>query len=85
MNAQKETKNTIQGRLNVLRKSLVSEENSVQYYQTLIANTPEDTEENIGSRRMYEDLKEEEKQHVEKIQSLIDYWEKEWDKLPENP
>lgn len=61
MSAHTETVKTIQGRLDVLEKSLVSEENSVQYYQTLLEKTPEDSEENLGARRMYEDLREEEK------------------------
>lgn len=71
-----ETVKTIQGRLDVLKKSLVSEENSVQYYQTLLEKTSEDTEEKVGARRMYEDLREEEKGHVQAIQNYITKWEK---------
>ena len=41
-----ETVKTIQARLDVLKKSLVSEENSVQYYETLLEKTPADTQEN---------------------------------------
>ncbi len=81
MNQGEETKTTIQGRLKVLSKSLLSEENSVQYYQTLLENTSQDSEEKIGERRMYEDLKEEEKQHVKVIQGMIKHWEGELDKL----
>ena len=56
-----ETTKTIKSRLDVLNKGLVSENNSVQYYKTLTEKTPEDTEENIGARRMYQELMEEEK------------------------
>ena len=73
---KEETAATIQARLDVLTKSLVSEENSVQYYQTLMEKTPQDSEENIGTGRMYEDLCEEEKGHVQVIQNLISHWEK---------
>ena len=76
-----ETVKTIQARLDVLKKSLVSEENSVQYYQTLIGKTPQDTEENIGTCRMYEDLYAEEKKHVKTIQDLLNYWEKKLDEI----
>lgn len=76
MNTEKETAQAIQGRLEVLRKALVSEENSVVYYQTLFEKTPGDTEENIGVRRSYEDLRKEETKHVVTIQSLITHWEK---------
>ncbi|NIQ02707.1 MAG: hypothetical protein GWM98_22080 [Nitrospinaceae bacterium] len=75
MAPEKETQKTIQARLNILQKSLVSEENSVQYYQTLLDNTAADTEENIGARRMYLDLQIEEKKHVKTIQDLIQHWE----------
>ena len=76
MNQEKETAQTIQGRLEVLRKALVSEENSVEYYKTLLEKTPGDTEENIGMLRIYEDLRKEETKHVVTIQSLITHWEK---------
>lgn len=76
MESERETSGTIQGRLNVLKKSLVSEENSVQYYKTLIDKISLDTEENIGAARMYGDLCEEEKKHVATIATLIDYWER---------
>jgi rubrerythrin len=75
MNKDEETRVTIQARLKILHKSLVSEENSVQYYQTLLENTPEESEENIGQRRMYEDLQREEKNHVKVIQGMIQHWE----------
>ena len=55
MELNKETPATIRSRLDVLRKGIISEENSVNYYQTLIEKTPEDTESNIGMRRMYYD------------------------------
>ena len=85
MSLEKETVKTIQARLDVLEKSLVSEENSVQYYQTLIEKTPQDTEENIGVGRMYEDLQEEEKTHVKTIQDLIAHWEKRLDDVKNTP
>jgi len=75
MEFDEETIASVQGRLNILRKGIVSEENSVNYYKTLLEKTPEDTEENIGVRRMYSDLMEEEKQHVERFRELINLWE----------
>ena len=74
MDKGEETKITIQGRLKILNKSLVSEENSVQYYQTLLENTPTDSEEKIGERRMYEELQNEERNHVRVIQGMIQHW-----------
>ena len=74
MTDQEETIESIQGRLNILNKGLVSEENSVQYYETLLEKTPTDNQENIGIRRMYEELKQEEIKHVEKFKSLIEHW-----------
>jgi rubrerythrin len=81
MDKGEETKATIQARLKILKRSLVSEENSVQYYQTLLKNTAPETDEKIGERRMYEDLQAEEKKHVQVIQDLIKHWEKELEKL----
>ena len=75
MDTGEENKITIQARLRILNKSLVSEENSVQYYQTLLENTAPDSEEKIGERRMYEDLQEEERKHVQALQDMIQYWE----------
>jgi len=75
MDFDEETIKSVHGRLNILRKSIVSEENSVNYYKTLLEKTPEDSEENIGIRRMYGDLMEEEKQHVERFRELILQWE----------
>jgi rubrerythrin len=75
MDTREETKTTIQARLKILNKSLVSEENSVQYYQTLLDNTPSDSEEKIGEWRMYEELQTEEKKHVEVIRGMITHWE----------
>ena len=66
---------TIQARLKILNKSLVSEENSVQYYQTLLENTAQDSDEKIGERRMYEDLQKEERKHVQVLRDMIQYWE----------
>jgi len=77
MDPKEETQATIEARLKILYKSLVSEENSVQYYRTLLENTPEDSEEKIGERRMYSDLQDEERKHVQVIQGFIDHWEKE--------
>ncbi|MBT3510392.1 MAG: hypothetical protein HN472_12715 [Nitrospina sp.] len=75
MENNKETRATIESRLDVLRKGIISEENSVNYYNTLIDKTPEDSEANIGMRRMYIDLMAEEKKHVERFQELILKWE----------
>ena len=47
MEPDKETLETVQARLDVLRKGIVSEENSVNYYKTLIEKTPEDSDANI--------------------------------------
>lgn len=77
MDKGEETKTTIQARLRVLNKSLVSEENSVQYYQTLLKNTAPDSEEKIGEMRMYEDLQAEEIKHVQVIRNMIQHWENE--------
>ena len=76
-----ETKESIQARLNVLSKSLVGEENSVAYYETLLEKTPSDTEENLGTRRMYAELRDEEKKHVTTLQSFMEHWESELKKL----
>ncbi|MBT5469312.1 MAG: hypothetical protein HOK41_01795 [Nitrospina sp.] len=75
MEFDEETIGSVQGRLNILRKGIVSEENSVNYYKTLLEKTPQDSDENIGFRRMYADLMEEEKQHVERFRELITQWE----------
>ena len=61
MDFNEETVKTVQGRLDILRKGIVSEEKSVNYYQTLLEKTPEDSEEYIGVCRMYTDLMEEKK------------------------
>ncbi len=78
-----ETNDTIQGRLDILYKGVVSEENSVQYYATLIEKTSGDSGEEIGKRRMYEELKIEEIKHVEKFKSLILHWEEKLRQLAE--
>ncbi len=78
-----ETKGTIQGRLDVLRKQLVSEQNSVQYYLTLLEKTNEDSEENIGARRIYQDLHEEEKKHVKFFEEQIKFWEQKLEEASE--
>jgi rubrerythrin len=75
METNKETQETIESRLDVLRKGIISEENSVNYYQTLIEKTAEDSDSNIGKRRMYEELMLEEKKHVERFQELIEKWQ----------
>ncbi len=75
METNKETVLTVQSRLDVLRKGIISEENSVNYYQTLIEKTPEDSESNIGIRRMYHELMLEEIKHVERFHELISQWE----------
>jgi len=81
MNKGEENKTTIQARLKILNKSLVSEENSVQYYQTLLENTAPDSDEKIGERRMYEDLQAEERKHVQALQTMIQHWENELNNL----
>jgi len=75
MDNKNETVGTIQARLEILYKGVISEENSVQYYETLIEKSSGDSEEEIGQRRMYEELKQEEQKHVEKFKSLILHWE----------
>ena len=75
MESDKETRETVQARLDVLRKGIVSEENSVNYYQTRVDKTPEDSDANVGMRRMYHDLMLEEKKHVERFRELILEWE----------
>ena len=75
MESNKETFETVQGRLDVLRKGIVSEENSVNYYQTLVNKTPEDSDVKKGMRRMYYDLMLEEKKHVTCFRELISKWE----------
>jgi rubrerythrin len=75
MEPDKETLETVQARLDVLRKGIISEENSVNYYKTLIEKTPEDSDANIGMRRMYSGLMLEEKKHVERFRELINEWE----------
>jgi len=81
MNKGEENKATIQARLKILNKSLVSEENSVQYYQTLLENTAQDSDEKIGEHRMYEDLQAEERKHVQALQTMIQHWENELNNL----
>ena len=82
--SSEETTKTIQARLDILKKSLVSEENSVQYYETLISKTPKDKDENIGACRMYEDLHAEEIKHVKTIQDLLIHWEKQLESIKTN-
>ena len=81
MEKGEENKVTIQARLKVLNKSLVSEENSVQYYQTLLENTSPDSDEKIGERRIYEDLQAEERKHVQVLQTMIQHWQSELNKI----
>jgi len=81
MENEKETTGTIKARLEILYKGVISEENSVQYYETLVEKTSGDSEEEIGKRRMYDELRQEELKHVEKFKSLIAYWESELGKL----
>jgi hypothetical protein len=59
MDFNEETVKTVQGRLDILRKGIVSEEKSVNYYQTLLEKTPEGSEEYIGICRMYTYIMEE--------------------------
>ena len=81
MENEKETTGTIKARLEILYKGVISEENSVQYYETLVEKTSGESEEEIGKRRMYDELRQEELKHVEKFKSLIAYWESELGKL----
>ena len=74
MGAYEETIDSIKGRLKVLEKGMVSEKNSVQFYQTLMEKTPADSEEGVGMRSMYEELMNEEKKHVEKFETLTRLW-----------
>ncbi len=83
MENEKETVDTIHGRLEILYKGVISEENSVQYYETLKEKTSGDSEEEIGKRRMYEELKQEEIKHVEKFNSFILHWEEKLRQLDE--
>ena len=83
MENEKETVGTVKSRLEILYKGVISEENSVQYYETLIEKTSGDSEEEVGKRRMYEELKQEELQHVEKFKSLISHWEEKLRQLSE--
>jgi rubrerythrin len=85
METNKETLATVQSRLDVLRKGLISEENSVNYYQTLVDKTPEDSEANIGMRRMYHDLMLEERNHVARFQELILKWEQTLKEIESQP
>ncbi len=75
MENEKETVGSIQGRLEILYKGVISEENSVQYYETLIEKISGNSEEEIGQRKMYEELRQEEIKHVEKFKSFILHWE----------
>ena len=84
MESNKETLGTVEGRLDVLRKGIVSEEKSVNYYQTLTDKTPEDTDVNKGMRRMYHDLMQEEKMHVTRFLELISQWEQKLKDLENN-
>lgn len=81
MENEKETAGTINARLEILYKGVISEENSVQYYETLIEKSSDDSDEAIGQRRMYADLRQEELKHVEKFKSLIAHWEEQLRKL----
>ena len=58
MEIDKETKKSVQARLNILLKDIVNVKISVTDYKTLLEKTPEDSEENIGIRRMYVGLME---------------------------
>ncbi len=81
MENEKETVATIQARLEILYKGVISEENSVEYYETLMEKIVGDSEEELGQRRMYADLKQEEMQHVERFRSLIKHWEERLEQL----
>ena len=76
MDFNEEAVKTVEGRLDIIRKGIVREEKSVNYYKTLFKKIPEDFKEKIGIFQMYTDLIEEEKQHVERFHKLILQWEK---------
>ena len=69
-----QTLKMIQVRLDILRKGIVSEESRVKYYKNLLKKASEYSEVNIEICRMYTDLMEEEKQHVERFRKLILEW-----------
>ena len=75
MTRHEETPATIRGRLDVLSKGLISEENSVQYYQTLIDKGTAGDEKQEGRLRMFADLKAEEEKHVQRFRELIEFWQ----------
>ena len=75
MEFDKETPETVQARFGLLRKGIISEENSANYYKSIVDKSPEDSDTNIGMKRMYQDLLLEEKQHVERFRELILKWE----------
>jgi hypothetical protein len=58
MEIDKETIKSVQARLNILLKGIVNVKISVTDYKTLLEKTPEDSEVNIGIRRMYVGLME---------------------------
>ena len=59
----------------MLRKVIISEENSVNYYKSIVDKGPEDSDTNIGMKIMYQGLLLEEKHHVERFRELILKWE----------
>ena len=75
MEFDKETPETVQAQFGVLRKGIISEKNYANYYKSIVDKSPEDSDTNIGMKRMYEDLLLEEKQHVERFRDLILIWE----------
>ena len=75
MEFDKETPETVQAHFGVLRKGIISKENYTNYYKSIVDKRPEDSDTNIGMKRIYQDLLLEEKQHVERFSELILKWE----------
>ena len=75
MEFDKETPETVQAQFGVLRKGIISKENYTNYYKSIVDKRPEDSDTNIGMKRIYQDLLLEEKQHVERFSELILKWE----------
>jgi hypothetical protein len=61
----------VQGRLDILRNDIVRKKIPLIIIDSLGKKIPKDSERNIEIYRMYNDLIEEEKQHVERFHELI--------------
>jgi len=76
-----ETVDTVQGRLEVLNKSLISEENSVQYYETSVRKDTQRLRTKYWETPHIRRTASRGKKHVATIQALLDYWESKLDEL----